>query len=189
MTQTAILAPNLAPIPIAPSQMRGSKGTIGMMRIATNPPKAPPRIPTRIVPKTRLMPTSMPKPLSLRIGKGCPDCSVHRVAADFSTGALCAEKSLTCQGFDVVRDRGMVMIHAPRELPNADAWSSAHLFDKGFLQCAERKAAPHGYITVRVVPPVVTSLFRVDESLFLQHPQMVCSNAVPEADRVSDFCE
>src|SRR5439155_25103774 len=118
MTQTAMQAPSTAPTPSAPSQMRGSKGT---MRIATNPPKAPHRIPIRIVPKARLMPTFMPKPLSLCIGRGCQDCSVHRVAADFSTGALCAEKSLTCQAFDVVRYRGMVMIYVARELPNADA--------------------------------------------------------------------
>src|SRR5437879_12246996 len=133
------------------------------------------------------MPTFMPEPLSLRIGKRGPDCSIHRVAADFSTGALCAEKSLTCQAFDVVRDRGTVMIHAPRELPNADAWSSAHLFDKGFLQCAERKAAPQGYITVRVVPPVVMSLLRVDESLSHQHHEMVGGHDIPEAASISAF--
>src|SRR5206468_3587844 len=102
---------------------------------------------------------------------------------------LGAEKSLPCQTFDVVGDRGMVMIQVPRELPNADARGSAHLFNKGFLQRAERKVAPQGHVTVRIVPTMVTSSFRVDESLFLQHPEMVCSNAIPEADGVSDFCE
>src|SRR2546422_4099985 len=71
MTQTAMPAPNTAPTPSALSQMRGSEGTT--VRIATNPPKAPAKIPKRIARKARLMPpTTMPRPLSLDIGISLP---------------------------------------------------------------------------------------------------------------------
>src|SRR3989442_11949003 len=110
-------------------------------------------------------------------------------ALDFSTGPLRAEKSLAGHPLYVVCDRGVVTIQAPGELPNADAGILRHLLEDRFLERAQGHVAPQRHVAVRVVPTVAATLCRMDESLFLQDPQMVGRNAVLKANRVPDFRE
>src|SRR6266571_7116507 len=122
-------------------------------------------------------------------GELCRAALVQWKALDFSTGPLRAEKSLASHPLDVVCDRGVVTIQAPREFPNADARILRHLLEDRFLERAQGHVAPERHIAVRVVPAVAATLFRMDESLFLQDPQMVGRDAVLKADRIPDFRE
>src|SRR5207245_7958147 len=110
-------------------------------------------------------------------------------ALDFSTGPLRAEKSLAGHPLDVVCDRGVVAIQASREFPNADAGVLSDLLEDRFLEWAQGHVAPQRHVAVRVVPAVAATLFRMDESLFLQDPQMVRRDAVLKANRIPDFRE
>src|SRR2546425_3271227 len=110
-------------------------------------------------------------------------------ALDFSTGPLRAEKSLAGHPLDVVCDRGVVTIQAPGEFPNADARILRHILEDRLLERAQGHVAPQRHVAVRVVPAVAATLFRMDESLFLQDPQMVRRDAVLEANRIPDFRE
>src|SRR5438309_740816 len=57
------------------------------------------------------------------------------------------------------------------------------------LERAQGHVAPQRHVAVRVVPAVAATLFRMDESLFLQDPQMVRRDAVLKANRIPDFRE
>src|SRR3989442_2537080 len=108
-------------------------------------------------------------------------------ALDFSTGPLRAEKSLAGPPLYVVCDRGVVTIQAASEFQDADAGIMRHLLEDRFLEWAQGQIAPQRHVAVRVVPAVAATLFRMDESLFLQDPQMVRRDAVLKANRIPDF--
>ena len=83
----------------------------------------------------------------------------------------------------------MVTIQAPREFPDADARNLRHLLKDRFLERAQGHVAPQRHVAVRVVPAVAATLFRMDETLFFQDPQMVRRDAVLKANRIPDFRE
>ena len=89
---------------------------------------------------------------------------------DFSTGPLRAEKSLAGHPLYIVRDRGVVAIQASGKFPNADARILRHLLEDRFLERAQGQVAPLRHVAIRVVSAVAATFFRMDESLFLQHP-------------------
>src|SRR5438552_16641728 len=99
-------------------------------------------------------------------------------ALEFSAAPLRAKESLPSHPLDVVCDRGVVTIQAPREFPNADARILRHLLEDRFLERAQGHLAPERHVAVRVVPTVAATLLRMDESLFLQDPQVVGRDAV-----------
>src|SRR2546430_16356180 len=79
------------------------------------------------------------------------------------------------------------MFQVPRELPNADPRSLTHLFDEGFLERAKRQVAPQRHVAIRVIPSVVAALFRVDASLFFQHPKMGGGHTILDANGMPDI--